>query len=97
MVICKVRLAINNDIQLMLRVLLSEDYTNPTNFKKWAKKTTVPPEFDPDLFKGKVEATRDPPKIKIFIPIPKIESNGCARSDSLICSLKNKRAVFPCV
>ena len=30
----------------------------------------------------KIEASRDPPKI--FIPIPKIESNGCARSDSLI-------------
>lgn len=33
----------------------------------------------------KIETNRDPPKI--FIPIPKIESNGCARSDSLICSL----------
>ncbi|CAA9425116.1 hypothetical protein AVDCRST_MAG84-7430 [uncultured Microcoleus sp.] len=32
-----------------------------------------------------IETSRDPPKI--FIPIPKIESNGCARSDSLICSL----------
>ncbi len=29
-----------------------------------------------------VETNSDPPKI--FIPIPKIESNGCARSDSLI-------------
>jgi hypothetical protein len=44
----------------------------------------------------KIETSRDPPP-KIFIPIPKIESNGCARSDSLICSLKNKRAVSPCV
>ena len=35
---------------------------------------------------GKAEGSRDPPP-KIFIPIPKIESNGCARSDSLICSL----------
>lgn len=33
----------------------------------------------------KIETSRDPPKI--FIPIPKIELNGCARSDSLICSL----------
>jgi hypothetical protein len=32
-----------------------------------------------------VETNSDPPKI--FIPIPKIESNGCARSDSLIRSL----------
>jgi hypothetical protein len=32
-----------------------------------------------------IEASRDPPLIPIFIPIPKIESsNGCARSDSLI-------------
>jgi hypothetical protein len=32
-----------------------------------------------------IEASRDPPSIPIFIPIPKIESsNGCARSDSLI-------------
>lgn len=38
---------------------------------------------DTDLCK--MESNRDPPKI--FIPIPKIESNGCARSDSLICSL----------
>jgi hypothetical protein len=30
----------------------------------------------------RVETNSDPPKI--FIPIPKIESNGCARSDSLI-------------
>ncbi len=30
-----------------------------------------------------VETNSDPPP-KIFIPIPKIESNGCARSDSLI-------------
>ena len=34
----------------------------------------------------KIKTSRDPPLI--FIPIPKfIESNGCARSDSLICSL----------
>jgi hypothetical protein len=33
----------------------------------------------------RVETNSDPPKI--FIPIPKIESNGCARSDSLVCSL----------
>lgn len=33
----------------------------------------------------RIETNSDPPKI--FIPIPKIESNGCARSDSLICSL----------
>ncbi|MEG5176249.1 hypothetical protein [Microcoleus sp. B3-D7] len=33
----------------------------------------------------KIETSRDPPKI--FIPIPKIELNGCARSDSLIYSL----------
>ncbi|MEG4281363.1 hypothetical protein QUA62_28455 [Microcoleus sp. MON1_C1] len=39
--------------------------------------------LDADLCK--IETSRDPPKI--FIPIPKIESNGCARSDSLICSL----------
>ncbi len=34
----------------------------------------------------KIEKSHDPPP-KIFIPIPKIESDGCARSDSLICSL----------
>ena len=33
----------------------------------------------------KIESNRDPPKI--FIPIPKIESNGCARSDLPIRSL----------
>jgi hypothetical protein len=37
-------------------------------------------DIDTDLCK--IESSRDPPKI--FIPIPKIESNGCARSDSLI-------------
>ncbi|MGB7891717.1 MAG: hypothetical protein WCF82_07430 [Microcoleus sp.] len=36
--------------------------------------------LDTDLCK--IESNRDPPKI--FIPIPKIESNGCARSDSLL-------------
>ncbi|MEG4409237.1 hypothetical protein [Microcoleus sp. MON2_D5] len=30
----------------------------------------------------KIETGRDPPKI--FIPIPKIESNGCTRSDLLL-------------
>jgi hypothetical protein len=30
-----------------------------------------------------IETSRDPPKI--FIPIPKIESNGCARSDLSTC------------
>ncbi|MEG4287300.1 hypothetical protein QUB68_29765 [Microcoleus sp. A006_D1] len=35
--------------------------------------------------KRRVETNSDPPKI--FIPIPKIESNGCARSDLLIRSL----------
>ncbi len=35
-----------------------------------------------------IEASRDPPSIPIFIPIPKIESsNGCARSDLPIRSL----------
>ncbi|MEG4446988.1 hypothetical protein QUB49_35445 [Microcoleus sp. AT9_B4] len=38
-----------------------------------------------DIECSTIETSRDPPKI--FIPIPKIESNGCARSDSLICSL----------
>jgi hypothetical protein len=38
-----------------------------------------------DIESSAIETSRDPPKI--FIPIPKIESNGCARSDSLICSL----------
>jgi hypothetical protein len=33
-----------------------------------------------------METSRDPPP-KIFIPIPKIELRGTARSDSLICSL----------
>ena len=35
-----------------------------------------------DIDPRPIERSRDPPKI--FIPIPKIESNGCARSDSLI-------------
>jgi hypothetical protein len=35
-----------------------------------------------DIDPRQIERSRDPPKI--FIPIPKIESNGCARSDSLI-------------
>jgi hypothetical protein len=39
--------------------------------------------LDTDLCK--IETSRDPPKI--FIPIPKIESKGCARSDLLICLL----------
>jgi hypothetical protein len=42
--------------------------------------TEVWADIDTDLCK--IEKSRDPPKI--FIPIPKIESNGCARSDSLI-------------
>jgi hypothetical protein len=42
--------------------------------------TEVLADIDTDLCK--IESSRDPPKI--FIPIPKIESNGCARSDSLI-------------
>lgn len=34
---------------------------------------------------GHPDTTRGPPKL--FIPIPKIETGGCARSDSLVCSL----------
>ena len=34
---------------------------------------------------SKIERSRDPPKAKIFTPIPKLESNGgCARSDLLL-------------
>ncbi len=51
----------------------------------WAKTITALPDFDPDYFKGKVEGSRDPPLV--FIPLPKIESNGCARSDLPIRSL----------
>lgn len=44
-----------------------------------ARTITALPDFDPDYFKGKLEGSRDPPLV--FIPLPKIELNGCARSD----------------
>jgi hypothetical protein len=45
--------------------------------------TEVLADIDTDLCK--IESTRDPPPI--FIPVPKSESKGYARSDLLICSL----------
>lgn len=74
---------IRQEIKVMLRVLLE------THFFKLL--VDVSPWLTDELTSAdtelcKIETSRDPPP-KIFIPIPKIESNGCARSDSLICSL----------
>jgi hypothetical protein len=40
---------------------------------------------NPQGFNAFTSFSRDPPKL--FTPIPKIETGGCARSDSLVCSL----------
>ena len=53
--------------------------------KLFSSVTEINTAVDHDLDRTAIEASRDPPKI--FIPIPKIESHGCARSDLPICSL----------
>ncbi len=73
---------IDREIKAMLRACLKTHFFELlVDIFLWVIDTLTTP--DTDLCK--IEASRDPPKI--FIPIPKIESNGCARSDSLICSL----------
>ncbi|MEG4627856.1 hypothetical protein Q5691_26675 [Microcoleus sp. w1-18aA5] len=86
-IIRQVKCDLEKAVELMLRESLGRQHFNPfvDNFS-WAADIVTAPDFNPDLCKGKVEVSRDPPP-KIFIPIPKSESNGCARSDSLICSL----------
>ena len=42
-------------------------------------------EVDSQPFTFSIKLSRDPPKV--FFPIPKIETGGCARSDSLVRSL----------
>lgn len=78
-VIYKLGRAIKNDIKTMLRVFVGTHFFELlVEIFSWV--IDGPTTLDTDLCK--IEASRDPPKIQIFVPIPKlVESNGCARSD----------------
>jgi hypothetical protein len=81
-VIWKVKRTLKNQIKVMLQTWLGTHFFELlVDISFWVLDTLMTLETD----LCKIETSRDPPKI--FIPIPKIESNGCARSDSLICSL----------
>ena len=72
---------ISRELKALLRAWLGTHFFELlVDIFVWVINTLTAP--DTDLCK--IESNRDPPKI--FIPIPKIESNGCARSDLLICS-----------
>jgi hypothetical protein len=81
-VIWKVGHTLKNQIKVMLQTWLGTHFFELlVDIFFWVIDTLTT--LDTDLCK--IETSRDPPKI--FIPIPKIESNGCARSDLLICLL----------
>ena len=76
-VIWEVRRTLNNQIKVMLQTWLGTHFFELlVDIFLWVIDTLTTP--DTDLCK--IETIRDPSKI--FIPIPKIELNGCARSDS---------------
>jgi hypothetical protein len=78
-VIWEVRRTLKNQIKAMLQTWLGTHFFELlVDIFFWVIDTLTT--LDTDLCK--IEKSRDPPKI--FIPIPKIESNGCARSDSLV-------------
>jgi hypothetical protein len=81
-VIWKVGCTLKNQIKVMLQTWLGTHFFELlVDIFFWVIDTLTT--LDTDLCK--IETSRDPPSIPIFIPIPKIESsNGCARSDSLI-------------
>jgi hypothetical protein len=81
-VIHKLGRAIKNDIKAMLRVFVGTHFFELlVEMFSWVIDGSTTP--DTDLCK--IEASRDPPLV--FIPLPKTESNGCARSDLPIRSL----------
>ena len=81
-VIWKVGSTLKNQIKVMLQTWLGTHFFELlVDIFLWIIDTLTTPDAD----FCKIERSRDPPKV--FIPIPKIESNGCARSDSLVCSL----------
>jgi hypothetical protein len=81
-VIWKVGRTLKNQIKVMLQTWLGTHFFELlVDIFFWVIDTLTT--LDTDLCK--IETSRDPPEI--FIPIPKIESNGCARSDLLICLL----------
>ena len=79
-VIWRVRHTLKNQIKAMLQIWLGNHFFELlVDIFLWVTDTLTT--ADTDLCK--IEASRDPPKI--FIPIPKIKSNGgCARSDLLL-------------
>ncbi|WP_333043008.1 MULTISPECIES: hypothetical protein [unclassified Microcoleus] len=81
---CVVRLMaqyIGKEIKAMLRVLFATHFFALLVYIVWVLDTFKSADTEP----CNIESNRDPPKI--FIPIPKIESHGCARSDLTIRSL----------
>ena len=69
---------IDKEIKAMLRVLLATHFFALLVYIFWTIDTFKSADTEP----CNIESNRDPPKIQIFVPIPKlVESNGCARSD----------------